>query len=291
MNRPIVSGLLGLCSVAFLALFPAACESGGVGDPCTPENEYNPQDPGFKLTEENIESRSFQCQTRICLVNHFQGRVSCPLGQPEPAACDPNGAPCAGQGEKCTQAAALAPECDSNDDCAGSTGNCNTEGKFCQCGTTADCLSFGDNFYCDAGDNHCKSYVCHTPGSCQNSVEGNDNGGKACCVPGSDTPITVPVCGQCDDKSKRAAAEAVYCSCRCGVAEGQTDDGSFNFCDCPDGFECKEIRPDLGLGDKQISGKYCIKEGTEYVNETSSNCGQVSGFFNGSICKGIGVGP
>ncbi|HEY3237860.1 MAG TPA: hypothetical protein VGJ84_24285, partial [Polyangiaceae bacterium] len=25
-------------------------------------------------------SRSFQCETRVCLVNHFQGRVSCPYG-------------------------------------------------------------------------------------------------------------------------------------------------------------------------------------------------------------------
>ena len=28
-----------------------------------------------------MESRSFQCETRVCIVNHFQGRVSCPYGQ------------------------------------------------------------------------------------------------------------------------------------------------------------------------------------------------------------------
>src|SRR5690349_2867618 len=84
MTRSILCGLLALVSVGALGVFPIACQSGGVGDPCTPEDEYNTQFPGFKLAEENIESRSFQCATRICLVNHFQGRVSCPYGQ------DPN---------------------------------------------------------------------------------------------------------------------------------------------------------------------------------------------------------
>jgi hypothetical protein len=58
-----------------------ACEPGGVGDPCTPEDEWQPTFSGFKETEVNVESRSFQCQTRVCLVNHFKGRVSCPYGQ------------------------------------------------------------------------------------------------------------------------------------------------------------------------------------------------------------------
>jgi hypothetical protein len=64
-----------------LALFALGCESGGVGEPCTPEDEYQPDFSGFAQTETNVESRSFQCETRVCLVNHFQGRVSCPYGQ------------------------------------------------------------------------------------------------------------------------------------------------------------------------------------------------------------------
>jgi hypothetical protein len=36
---------------------------------------------GYEATEVNIESKSFQCETRLCLVNHFNGRVSCPYGQ------------------------------------------------------------------------------------------------------------------------------------------------------------------------------------------------------------------
>src|SRR3954471_6960701 len=57
------------------------CPSGGVGDPCTPEDEYQQIFSGYQVGEVNLESRSFQCETRLCLVNHFEGRVSCPYGQ------------------------------------------------------------------------------------------------------------------------------------------------------------------------------------------------------------------
>jgi hypothetical protein len=71
---------LSLAAVAF-GFLSLACEAGGVGDPCTPEDEYNQTFSGYKETEVNVESRSFQCETRVCLVNHFRGRVSCPYGQ------------------------------------------------------------------------------------------------------------------------------------------------------------------------------------------------------------------
>ena len=69
-----------------LALFAQGCQSGGVGDPCIPEDEYLPNFGGFAASEVNIESRSFQCETRVCLVNHFRGRVTCPIGQSEATA-------------------------------------------------------------------------------------------------------------------------------------------------------------------------------------------------------------
>src|SRR5690606_1285760 len=71
---------LGLTLLGLTAL---GCDPGGVGDPCIPEDEYRQQVPGYAVTEVNVESRSFQCETRVCLVNHFQGRVSCPYGQTE----------------------------------------------------------------------------------------------------------------------------------------------------------------------------------------------------------------
>ncbi|MES1178854.1 MAG: hypothetical protein ABUL62_31325 [Myxococcales bacterium] len=70
-----------LLATALLGLFPLACQPGGVGDPCTPEDEYIQAFPGYNAKEVNVESQSFQCETRVCLVNHFQGRVSCKYGQ------------------------------------------------------------------------------------------------------------------------------------------------------------------------------------------------------------------
>ena len=69
-----------LASVALVLGASVACESGGVGDPCTPEDEFFDNFSGFDIGEVNVESRSFQCETRVCLVNKFQGRVSCPYG-------------------------------------------------------------------------------------------------------------------------------------------------------------------------------------------------------------------
>ena len=68
---------------ASLCLFPLGCEAGGVGDPCTPEEEYRADFSGFSDTKAAVESGSFQCKTRLCLVNFFQGRTSCPYGQTE----------------------------------------------------------------------------------------------------------------------------------------------------------------------------------------------------------------
>ena len=79
------SFVLLLTGLATLAMAAQGCQSGGVGDPCTPEDEYSPDFAGVNAKEVNVESRSFQCETRVCLVNHFRGRVSCPLGMNEDA--------------------------------------------------------------------------------------------------------------------------------------------------------------------------------------------------------------
>lgn len=109
MTRMILAGLAA--TVVISVLTGTGCQSTGVGDPCTPEQEYDPTFLGFAATEVSVESKSFQCQTRLCLVNHFQGRVSCPYGQdvtgaplPGTVACandvprpDGSGAACNGQ--------------------------------------------------------------------------------------------------------------------------------------------------------------------------------------------------
>jgi hypothetical protein len=89
MTRSILA-VLASSIVVTVMLGAGGCTASGVGDPCVPEEEYDPSFTGFDPKEVNVESRSFQCQTRLCLVNHFQGRVTCPYGQ-SPAGMPPSG--------------------------------------------------------------------------------------------------------------------------------------------------------------------------------------------------------
>ena len=302
----LLYGLFGLVGVGLLGAAPLACSVGGVGDPCIPEDEYDPQFPGFTLSLENIESRSFQCQTRICLVNHIQGRVSCPLGQAAPTACgvlqgdgsvaaiaktDPN-FPC-DTGEDCIETVAIAQDCDPG---AANTcpppGSCNKDGKFCECQPANLQTPPAAGYICDTKSHQFRSFVCHKKNNCQQigaSVTKNcDNGTpKDCCVPGTDQPVATEVCGQCN--GDRSAEQAVYCSCRCDVAPGQPKDPNFNFCSCPTGFSCSAIRPFEGLGDPELAGSYCVKTGTEFKDEaTASASCSVAGHIGGSAsCTGI----
>ncbi|MFO0675668.1 MAG: hypothetical protein U0169_03985 [Polyangiaceae bacterium] len=79
MIRQMFAALSVVLGVATLS--GTGCKATGVGDPCTPEQEFDPAFNGFDEKEVNAESKSFQCQTRLCLVNHFRGRVSCKFGQ------------------------------------------------------------------------------------------------------------------------------------------------------------------------------------------------------------------
>jgi hypothetical protein len=169
-----------------VAMIPAAaCKSTGVGDPCTPEAEYNQAFDGFTVDEVNVESKSFQCQTRLCLVNHFQGRVSCQYGQ------DSSGNPPPGV-----------------------------------------------------------TNACSVPNDPTSKITGDPTlGAKNVVDP------------QCTD---RTADKAVYCSCRCADANGDTSDGA-NYCSCPDGFSCTHLIDSLGAGISEgLTGSFCIKQGTAY---------------------------
>jgi len=160
---------LSLLATALLSLFPLACQPGGVGDPCTPEDEYIDSFPGYNASEFNVETKSFQCETRVCMVNHFQGRVTCKYGQP-----------------------------------AKDSGNCT--------------------------------------------------------VPGApDLPVKAVVNAQ---QRNRTADKAVYCSCRC-----DGDDKNARYCKCPSGYACLHLSDDIGVGDSNLFGSYCVRDGTQYVTK------------------------
>lgn len=124
------------------------CQSGGVGDPCIPEDEYQIRFEGFGLGEANVEMNSLQCATRVCLINHFQGRVSCPYGQTkadlslpptDPARCRVPGTteavtvPVAPWNAARTPKRAVYCSCR----CAGPDPN----GRYCKCPSGFECVS------------------------------------------------------------------------------------------------------------------------------------------------------
>ena len=167
------------------------CKAGGVGDPCIPEDEYTSTFSGFGEAEANVESRSFQCETRVCIANHFRGRVSCPYGQVEAVA------------SAVAAAAAAQPP------------------------VLISTLG---------------SPVSDPPGPCY--------------IPSSTDPVKVPVQAQLVN---RRAETTVYCSCRCSGP-----DKNAVYCQCPSGYDCLPLVPDLNLGQAQLVGQYCLKSGTAY---------------------------
>src|SRR5262249_49979219 len=143
--RRVIVTVMAAASLGLLQCSNVGNGSSHVGFPCTPSLETDPAFSGFKITEATIEVGAPECGGGVCLINHFQGRVSCPLGQPSPGG---------GQG----------------------------------------------------------------PGGCQlPDADPKDNAGKGCCLPGTGTPSTTAVCGQCKGSGNgefrpRDAESTVYCS-------------------------------------------------------------------------------
>jgi hypothetical protein len=65
----------------------------GVGNRCVPSDERQEYFSGFEVTETVVDVPAEGCETNLCLVNHFQGRTTCPYGQTELQARDPSTAP------------------------------------------------------------------------------------------------------------------------------------------------------------------------------------------------------
>ncbi len=180
---------VGCWALVAVAAAGACTSGGGVGDPCLPEEEYDATFSGFALSEVSVETASLGCESRLCLVNHFQGRVSCPFGQRQSDLALPGTAP-----ERCR-----VPQ------------------------TTGD---------------------------------------------RPEDSVGVPVPAWSLDRPRDAA---VYCSCRC-----DGPDRNARYCDCPEGFTCEPLVPDLATAtDRQLVGSYCVRHGTRFDRTAVSgeDCG------------------
>jgi hypothetical protein len=221
------------------------CEVSGVGDPCIPEDEYLRDFPGYEIQEVNIESRSFQCETRVCLVNHFQGRVSCPYGQ------------------TASEIGWLSEDAESDEDLRPATGSGNRYEYVQQSKTW------------EASDGR---PLCAIPGFSPEVADVVSEDDRVGDKPSGETydynRVRTPVDPQIIERNTN---KAVYCSCRCKNAQGKDDDGA-NYCECPNDFQCAPLMQDLGLGSAQLAGYYCIKNGTAYEEsqKSAAACSQYS---------------
>jgi hypothetical protein len=166
-----------------------ACESGGVGDPCTPEDEFFDTFSGFSLGEVNVESRSFQCETRVCLVNKFQGRVSCPYGTngtpPDPAANLPHNLPCEVPGIGGYVSVPVDPQLQARSPDVAVYCSCRCDGddpnaRYCECPSGFECKEIVQNRGGNTGQTQLAGSYCVRNGS---DVEPSEVSRTRCTVP------------------------------------------------------------------------------------------------------------
>ncbi len=140
-------------------------EEGGavLGAGCIPEQEFDKSFLGFFFNEVSVETKAFSCASRVCLVNHFQGRVTCPYGQsadgggyPPATGCTipETGTPVDGKDSNgtvvdSTAQAAVKPQCvyrtpseavTCSCRCANASGGVDDGGPYCTCPSDFDCV-------------------------------------------------------------------------------------------------------------------------------------------------------
>lgn len=73
-------GFFGLTATFLLTILGCGGEAEIVGQECVTESEYSAQIGGYSTDEIAVEMGSPSCDGDVCLVNNFQGRVTCPYG-------------------------------------------------------------------------------------------------------------------------------------------------------------------------------------------------------------------
>jgi len=75
----------------------AGATTTSLGGACIPQEESDPTFQGFSVADVSVGTKAASCASSVCLVNHFQGRVTCPYGQVSPGVgpVGPSGSPAA----------------------------------------------------------------------------------------------------------------------------------------------------------------------------------------------------
>ena len=122
---------------------PATSVRAALGDPCISDDEYFSGFRGYSANQVNIESGSPVCSTGICVINHFQGRVSCPYGQAD------GSADCLVRGSKVPVTGAVQPQLVARQAAQAAICSCQCDGDgpgpYCTCPESMQCEHLVDD--------------------------------------------------------------------------------------------------------------------------------------------------
>lgn len=133
------------------ACFPdgaSADAAAPLGALCVPLAEEDTQFTGFATGEVSVETGALACAGGTCLVNHFQGRVTCPNGQSGPSQGLDGALACRAPGTCDGVAVQVPPQCASRPAsetvycscrCANVDGRTDDGATYCTCPSTMTC--------------------------------------------------------------------------------------------------------------------------------------------------------
>jgi hypothetical protein len=113
-----------------------------VGAPCLSDQEEDPSYAGANADEVGVIPNAPACNGGVCVIDHFQGRTSCPYGQSADGAVPEGAAACSIPGSDAAIRAAVLPWCSSRPPsdvvtcscrCADLAGGTDDSGTFCSC--------------------------------------------------------------------------------------------------------------------------------------------------------------
>jgi hypothetical protein len=139
-----------------------------LGAPCVPSEELQPNFTSFGSTEIVVDDSGSSCSSGICLVNHFQGRVSCPYGQ------DVGRQECFIPGSNGTKPVTVAVEPQLQDRQAEVAVICSCRcagpdtGPYCECPAAMDCVDVVPNL--GLGSSNLSGSYCIPTGTAYNSA-------------------------------------------------------------------------------------------------------------------------
>jgi hypothetical protein len=149
----------GTCSPANPLVEDASVDAATLlGASCVPAAEQSSQFGGFSPQEVSIESNAPGCGGGACIVNHFQGRATCPGGQSAEAV--DGAAACLTAGTCDAVTVPVQPQCTDRPAtqtvycscrCANVDGRTDDGATYCTCPSTMTCVQLVESIGADAG--------------------------------------------------------------------------------------------------------------------------------------------